>query len=219
MLDIRIKILCLLLLFCLPLRRSQAQGTVPTFSRAIGGSSYTLAGRDPANAGTTTIPTVLVPITLTFEGSKPAQLDATADVARILKSPIFTRFAFAAGNKTQYADGLLHATFPVVDVVFLQKQIFQQIPRQNGKLIIAVTHNTTYYTDSDATVCCSWGMHGIDAATGNSFVLGSYLRAAPAIVEDQDIQPLTQQLAEFINDPLHDPQAYFRTPTAAGNFF
>src|SRR6185437_749742 len=87
------------------------------------------------------------------------------------------------------------------------------------KLIIAVTHNTTYYTDSDATVCCSWGMHGIDAATGNSFVLGSYLRAAPAIVEDQDIQPLTQQLAEFINDPLHDPQAYFRTPTAAGNFF
>src|SRR6185437_11628600 len=217
-----------------------------------------LAGRDPANAGTTTIPTVLVPITLTFEGSKPAQLDATADVARILKSPIFTRFAFAAGNKTQYADGLLHATFPsnanghtyldkpeikpltiaippgygyilrskktgatfaVVDVVFLQKQIFQQIPRQNGKLIIAVTHNTTYYTDSDATVCCSWGMHGIDAATGNSFVLGSYLHAAPAIVEDQDIQPLTQQLAEFINDPLHDPQAYFRTPTAAGNFF
>ena len=62
-------------------------------------------------------------------------------------------------------------------------------------------------------------MHGVDAATGNSFVLGSYLHATPAIVEDRDIQPLTQQLAEFINDPLHDPQAYFRTPAAAGNFF
>lgn len=258
MLDIRLKIVCLLLLFCLPLRRSQAQGTVPTFTRAIGGTSYTMAGRDPANSGTTTIPTLLVPIHLTFEGLMPAHMDATADVPRILKSPIFSRFAFVPGNKTQYADGLLHATFPsnarghtylgkpeikpltiaippgygyvlrskktgttfaVVDVVFLEKQIFQQIPRQDGKLVIAVTHNTTYYTDSDATVCCSWGMHGVDAATGNSFVLGSYLHAAPAIVEDQDIQPLTQQLAEFFNDPLHDPQAYFRTPAAAGNFF
>ena len=258
MLDIRIKTVCLLFLFGLSIRPSHAQGTVPTFTRAIGGSSYTLAGRDPANSGTTTIPTVLVPITLTFNGSKPAQLDATADVPRVLKSPIFVRFAFFPGNKTQYADGLLHATFPsdasghtylgkpdikpisitippgygyilrskktgtkfaVVDVVFLEKQIFQQIPRQDGKLIIAVTHNTTYYTDSDATVCCSWGMHGVDAATGNSFVLGSYLHAAPAIVEDRDIQPLTQQLAEFVNDPLHDPQAYLRTASAAGNFF
>ena len=110
-------------------------------------------------------------------------------------------------------------SFAVVDVVYLEKQIFQQIPRQDGKLVIAVTHNTTYYTDNDATVCCSWGMHGVDAATGNSFVLGSYLHAAPTIVEDRDIQPLTQQLAEFINDPLHDPQTYFRTPSATGNFF
>jgi hypothetical protein len=255
---IRIKILCLLLLLSLSIRPSHAQGTVPTFTRAIAGSTYTLAGHDPASSGTTTIPTVLVPITLTFEGSKPAQMNATADVQSILKSPIFTRFAFAPGNKTQYADGLLRATFPsdttghtyldkpeikpltiaippgygyvlhskksgttfaVVDVMFLEKQIFQQIPRQDGKLVIAVTHNTTYYTDNDATVCCSWGMHGVDGATGNSFVLGSYLRAAPAIVEDQDIQPLTQQLAEFFNDPLHDPETYFRTPTAAGNFF
>ena len=258
MLDIRIKIVCVLAFLCLSILPSHAQGTVPTFTRSIGGNTYTLAGRDPASSGTTTIPTVLVPITLTFEGPKTAQMNATADVPRILKSPIFTRFAFSPGNKTQYADGLLHATFPsdsvghtdlgkpeikpltiaippgygyilhskktgatfaVVDVLFLEKQIFQQIPRQDGKLVIAVTHNTTYYTDNDATVCCTWGMHGVDAATGNSFVLSSYLHAAPAIVEDQDIQPLTQQLAEFINDPLHDPETFFRTPTAAGNFF
>src|ERR1035437_6931678 len=99
MLDIRIKTVCLLLLFCLPLRRSHAQGTVPTFTRVIGGSSYTLAGLDPANSGTTTIPTVLVPIHLSFEGSTPAQIDATADVPRTLKSPTFTRFAFSPGNK------------------------------------------------------------------------------------------------------------------------
>ena len=87
MLDIRIKTVCLLLPFLFTIRPSHAQGTVPTFTRAIGGSSYTLAGRDPASSGTTTIPTVLVPITLTFAGSKPAQMDATADVPRILKSP------------------------------------------------------------------------------------------------------------------------------------
>ncbi len=255
--DTRIKIICLLVLLVLSLRPAHAQGTVPTFQRVIG-SSYTLAGRDPAQSGTTVIPTVLVPITLTFDGKKHVLMDPTPDVPRILKSPIYSRFAFAVGGKTQYADGLLHSTFPsdtsghtllgkpeikpvtiaipqgygyilsskkngglfaVVDIEFLEKQLFQQIPRQDGKLVIAVTHNTTYYTDSDATVCCSWGTHGVDAATGNSFVLGSYLRATPAIVEDRDIQPLTQQLAEFINDPLHDPHTYFRTTAAAGNFF
>jgi chitinase len=258
MLDIRFKIACLLLLFSLLTLPSHSQGTVPTFTRSISGNAYTLAGRDPASSGTTTIPTILVPITLTFEGPKPTRMNATTDVPRILKSPIFARFQFSPNSKTQYADGLLHATFPsdtaghtylgnpeikpltiaippgygyvlhskktgatfaVVDVLFLEKQIFLQIPRQDGKLVIAVTHNTTYYTDNDATVCCTWGMHGVDAATGNSFVLGSYLHAAPAIVEDQDIQPLTQQLAEYVNDPLHDPQTYFRTPTASGNFF
>lgn len=96
-------------------------------------------------------------------------------------------------------------SFAVVDAGFLRREIFRQIPKQPGGLILAVTHNTTYYVDGDATICCSWGTHGVDPATGNSFVLASYLRGAPSIVEDRDIQPLTQQLAEFVNDPLHDP--------------
>jgi chitinase len=50
-------------------------------------------------------------------------------------------------------------------------------------------------------------------------VLGSYLRAAPALVEDSDVQPLTQQLAEFINDPLHDPLFHGRNVPVAGNTF
>ena len=54
-------------------------------------------------------------------------------------------------------------------------------------------------------MCCSWGTHGVDAATGTSFVLASYLHSVPAVIEDDDIQPLTQQLAEFIKDPLNDP--------------
>jgi chitinase len=93
----------------------------------------------------------------------------------------------------------------VVDVQFLQKELFKRLTKREGKLVVAVAHNTTYYVDGDATECCSWGTHGVDAATRNSFVLSSYLLAAPSIVENQDVQPITEQLAEFINDPLHDP--------------
>jgi chitinase len=256
-LDMRIKMLRLLALSALPVCFAHAQGTVPAFKRTVGGGSYTLAGHDPARAGTTVIPTVLVPVSLTFEG-KAIRMDAAHDVPRILKSPIFSKFAFGTGGGTQYADALLRATFPgerqghtllgepdvkpitiaipagygylltskkegrsfaVVDSEFVQKQLFRQIPRQDGKLVIAVTHNTTFYALGDATVCCTWGTHGVDASTGNSFVLGSYLQDAPTVVKDRDIQPLSQQLAEFINDPLHDPLLYFRTETAPGNYF
>ncbi|HEX6774140.1 MAG TPA: glycosyl hydrolase family 18 protein [Acidobacteriaceae bacterium] len=235
---------------------AQTQGTVPTFTRNIGGNSYTLAGRDPAQKGTTVIPTVLVPIALTFEG-KSTRMDAAPDVPGILNSPVYASYHFPRG-KTQYADALLRSTFSdgkhgqtllgkpevkpitiavpagagylltskksgqsfaVVDLQFIQTQLFQQIPRQDGKLVIAVAHNTTYYADSDATVCCGWGTHGVDAVTGNSFVLASYIHNAPAIVRDQDIQPLTQQLAEFFTDPLHNPQIYFRSIAAPGNYF
>ena len=166
-------------------RPAHAQGTIPTFTRAIGGSSYTLAGRDPAQHGATVIPTVLVPITLTFDG-KTIRMDAAPDVPPILTSPVFSNFALSSGKKTQYADALLRSTFPkdkrdtrcsanrsvkpitiaipagygylltskksgtsfgVVDSEFLQKQLFQQIPRQDGALVVAVTHNTTYYAD------------------------------------------------------------------------
>jgi chitinase len=249
--------LCLATLLTLSFASAQAQGTVPTFTRAVGASSYTFAGRDPAQKGTTVIPTVLVPVTLTFPG-KTIQMSAGTDVPRILKSPIFSSFAFSGGEKAQYADALLHATFradkeghtrlgkpevkpvmidvpvgygylltskssgrsfAVVDSEFVEKEIFRQFPRQDGKLVIAVTHNTTYYAAADATVCCTWGTHGVDAATGNSFVLSTYIADAPSIVTDRDVQPLTQQLGEFFNDPLHDPLTYFRTNTAHGNYF
>jgi chitinase len=217
-----------------------AQGTVPTFQQ----NSYTLVGGDPAKGGSTTIPTVLVPVTLTFEAKKSLVMDAAPDVPRVLRSPVFASFAFPLGGKTQYVDAMLRATFPkaedwhtllgkpevkpvritvplgygyvltsrksgrsiaVADVEFLQKELFKQVPKQDGKLVIAVTHNAAFYALGDATVCCSWGTHGVDAASGNSFVLASYLQEAPAVVEDGDVQPVTQQLAEFINDPLHDP--------------
>ena len=237
-----------------------AQGAVPTFQHVVGERTYTLVGHDPGKVETTTIPTALVPITLTFEAKKaagkPFIMDPTADVTRIRRSPIFTNFAFASGGTTQFPDAMLRSTFPnaaqwhtllgkpdvipveikipvgygyiltskktgrsfaIVDIEFLQKELFKQLPKHEGTLVIGVTHNTAYYALGDATVCCSWGTHGVDSATGNSFVLGSYLGNAPSVVTDADVQPLTQQLAEFFNDPLHDPLVHGRNVPTPGN--
>ena len=259
----KIRLLPLLLLFPFSWSTAQAQGTVPVFTHTEGQSQYSLAGRDPSLGGVTTIPTVLVPITLSFDAkniaSKHVVLDARPELSRVLHSPVFSKFAFRSTESTQYADAMLRATFPaakdwhtllgqpevrpieitvpvgygyvlnskksglnfaVVDVEFLQKELFKKIPKQDGKLVIALAENTTYYSDGDATECCSWGTHGVDSSTGNSFVLSSYLRNAPAVVEDSDVQPLTQQLAEFINDPLHDPLFHGgRDLQAPGNRF
>ncbi len=260
--DMRIKLICLFFVLAVSSRFARPQGTVPTFQQTVGQSTYTLLGRGPAQGGVTTIPTVLVPLTLSFDArktaGKPFLMDAAQDVRRVLRSPIFSKFDFPSGGRTQYADAMLRATFPkaggwhtllgkpqvrrvkitipagfgyiltskkdggslaVVDVEFLQKELFKQLPKQQGKLVIAITHNVTYYTMGDATLCCSWGTHGADSATGNSFVLGSYLRAAPAVVEDADVQPLSQQLGEFINDPLHDPLLHGRNVQVPGNSF
>src|SRR5882757_323061 len=101
----RIKFNYLLFLLALPLC------AIPTFHVTAGQGSYTLVGRDPAQGGTTTIPTVLVPIVLSFDG-KNVVMDAAPDVARVLRSPVFSNFAFASGGDTQYADAMLRATFP-----------------------------------------------------------------------------------------------------------
>jgi chitinase len=230
--------------------------SLPTFTRSysVGGTnySYTLIGGDPAKGGTTTIPTVLVPITLTIEApmnemGKKAVLDASLDVPRVLSSPVFSKYAFASGA-TQYADAMMRTDFyseggsgdwhtllgkptvvpikidvPVgmgyvltskktgrmlamVDVRFIQQELFKQLPAGVGKLVIALTKDVTYYTSADATECCSWGTHGVDTSAGTRqpFVLGSYLDPQTVDV-DSDVQPLTQQLAQFFRDPLHDP--------------
>jgi len=242
------------------------QGTAPVFRYETGQGTVTLPGRDPAqggaNAGTTTIGTVLVPVQLKFDarsgGGRAQVLDAAGVVPEVLRSPVFAKAAFGAGGTTQYVDAMLRATvgsagadwhtllgrpevrpvtveipagygyvltskkngtrLAMVDVEYVERAIFQQIPRQEGKLVIAVTRNTAYYTYGDATVCCSWGSHGVDEATGNSFVLGSVLGAVPALVTERDVQPLTEQLAEWVNDPLHDSLFHiaFRKPLPAG---
>ena len=258
----RNKFVFLFFLAVIPLQWARAQGTVPTFQHQVGQGTYTLVGRDPAKAGSTTIPTVIVPIALSFEGKKragkPFVMDAAPDVSRVLRSPVFSKFAFPAGGTTQYADALLRATFPkaenwhtllgkpkvtpvninvpagngyiliskktgasfgVVDLEFVEKELFKQLPKQEGRLVIALTHNTTYFADGDATVCCTWGTHGVDPATGNSFVLGTYIYAAPSIVEASDVQPLAQQLGEFINDPLFDPLLGLHNRKGPGNAF
>jgi len=254
--------LCITFTLILAVCALGAEGTVPTFRHTVGSAAYTLAGRDPGQAGATTIPSVLVPVTLLFDAKKaagkPFAMDASADTSAIVASPVFTPFAFSSGT-TQYADAMLRAMFPqsgdwhtllakpevkplkvsvpvgygyiltskqsgrsfaVADLEFVQREIFKQLPKQDGKLVIAVTHNTTFYALGDATVCCAWGTHGVDSATGNSFVLGSFIRNAPSVITDSDVQPLTQQLAQFFKDPLNDPLFHGdRNATRPGNTF
>ncbi|RRA47879.1 glycosyl hydrolase family 18 protein [Acidipila sp. EB88] len=255
-----LKIHCTLLALVLLPGIAHSQGTVPVFSHSVGKRTLTLAGKDPKQALTTTIPTVLVPVTLRLQsqtpGGAPVLLDATSDTEAILHSPVFAPYAFSAGNKTQYADAMLRTTFPanpawhtllgapevepitidvpaangyllhsqknggslaVVDADFVQQQLFKLLPHPAQGLVVAFTHNTTFYAAGDATICCTWGTHGIDEATGTSFVLGSYLKGVPALVEAQDVQPLTQQLAEFFYDPKHNPQHYGYNVTEPGN--
>ena len=112
----------------------------------------------------------------------------------------------------------------MVDVLFMQQEIFSQLPKEEmsaGKLVIAVTKDVTYYTSADATECCSWGTHGVDTTQGlrQPFVLGSFLDPH-TVAEDNDVQPLTQQLAQWVRDPLHEPALRMRHGMIApGNVF
>jgi hypothetical protein len=90
-----------------------AQGTAPTFRYSTTAGVVTLPGKDPAQGGTTVIPTVLVPVRLQFEtaqaAGKPATLDPMQIVPRVLLSPVFSSAAFPA-ETTQYADAMLRVT-------------------------------------------------------------------------------------------------------------
>ena len=94
----------LFVLFVFPLYFARAQGEVPTFQHTINRHSYTLVGHDPAQGVVTTIPAMLVPITLAFDAKKaagkPFIMDAAPDVRRVLRSPIFSKFPFPSGGNT-----------------------------------------------------------------------------------------------------------------------
>src|SRR6185437_12150460 len=117
----------LALLLCLSLFQAatgqnpapQSIRTVPTFSGSFVTNgkqySYTIAGRQPESGGTTTIPTVVVPLSLSFDAgagrSGPGVvISAEGEVSTILESPIFQDFPFATGN-TQYGDAVQRAQF------------------------------------------------------------------------------------------------------------
>jgi chitinase len=239
---------------------SQTVRTVPTFTGSFVTNgrqySYTMAGRKPESGGTTTIPTVVVPLSLSFDASDGRSehtviANAENHVLDILHSPIFQPYPFATGN-TQYGDAVQRAQFykttrktgwhtllgkphvappvqieipvangyvlhskrtgkslAVVDLDFVRKQLFQQLASIGAgpdKLLIAVTSNVAFYSLGDATVCCSVGTHGAQpdssGTSAQAFVIGSYFDKG-VIPHYTDIQGLSQQIAEWMNDPLH----------------
>lgn len=115
----------------------------------------------------------------------------------------------------------------VVDLKFIQEQLFQTLQARDKAphgLIIALTKNTLFYALNDATVCCSWGAHGtVPGATmkpAQSYILSTYLDD-DAVPLYADIQALSEQLIEWMNDPLANVQpnlfpAWKRPPDGFG---
>ena len=62
----------------------RAQGTVPTFDYPVGQTKYALMGGDPGKGSSTTIPTVLVPVALSFEAKKTAWYGNAEEIATFL---------------------------------------------------------------------------------------------------------------------------------------
>ncbi len=134
-------------------------------------------------------------------------------------SPVLT-IHIPIGYGYTLSDRRASRTMAVVDVDWLQKKIFEAIPARMlspDHLVIFVTHNVTYYADSDATECCSWGTNGTDGATKQPFLLASYLDLS-TVAMDKDIQPLTEQLAEFVMNPGNDPLVKGRDATPGNSF-
>ncbi|MGH9397157.1 MAG: glycosyl hydrolase family 18 protein [Terriglobia bacterium] len=255
---------------------------MPTFTGLFTAAAkqyrYTVAGGKPELGGTTIIPTVLVPVSLAFDGytdksGSKLVINAVPDISKVVDSPIFQKFAFATGD-TQYADAVQRAEFyqeagsktgssawhtllsqprvtpvlqidipvgdgyvltskrtghslAVVDLEFVQKELFKGLSKTGirpNELVIALTKDVMFYPLGDATVCCSWGAHGVqlDSASksAQAFILGAYLD--PGVVPRySDIQALTEQIAEWMNDPLQGYRtntfpAWLKPPENAG---
>ena len=86
--------------------------TIPTFTDTFVTNgqqfSYTMAGQKPESGSVTTIPTVVIPVSLVF--ASRVAMDATPVISQLLQSPVFQPYAFANG-KTQYADAVQRAQF------------------------------------------------------------------------------------------------------------
>jgi chitinase len=101
----------------------------------------------------------------------------------------------------------------VVDLDFVRKALFDSLSKTRispDELVIALTKNVEFYPLGDATVCCSWGAYGarFDASSKSTqtFILGTYLD--PGVVPGySDVQPLSEQVVEWMNDPLQGYRA------------
>jgi chitinase len=118
--------LCLIVAFVLPILSvfaetppPQTVRTIPTFTNSFVTNgkqySYTVAGQKPEAGGTTTIPAVVVPLSLSFEagGGRNGQkvvMNVEDELPAILHSPIFESHTFGTGN-TQYGDAVQRAQF------------------------------------------------------------------------------------------------------------
>lgn len=232
---------------------AQSVSSIPTFAHSFQNAAKEyvdiVAGGKPELGGTTTIQTVLVLLSLSFDAGGRIAGPTQEDLQRVLSSPIFEDYPFATGN-TQYADAVQRAAFfetakhdwhtllqapyaaasisihvpaehgyalhskksgkilAIADMDFVRRQLFtylKNIGASPDKLLIALTKDTAFYSLGDATVCCSVGSHnalpGGPGKAAQPLVIASYFDGG-SIRRYSDIQGVTQQIAEWMNDPL-----------------
>jgi len=122
---------------------------------------YTILGGTPSMGGTTTIPTVIVPIRLTIpdysvDGATAVVLDATPAVRDILNSPIFRNSDYITGPSQQFTDAMLRAEFPQAAAdwhtvlsptvystldISVPKGSSQVYQSKSGKLLAVINHD------------------------------------------------------------------------------
>ncbi len=92
--------------------RTHATSTIPTFSGSFSysGKSYTyiMAGGDPTKGGTTSVPTVILPLKVVVSGTT---FDGSSRLNDVLNSPNFKTANYSVGNSLQFQDAVQIAQF------------------------------------------------------------------------------------------------------------
>jgi hypothetical protein len=92
--------------------RTHATTTIPTFNGSFTYSGktykYIIVGGDPTKGGTTSIPTVILPLKVVVSGTT---FDGSSRLNDVLNSPMFKTANYSVGNGLQFQDAVQNAQF------------------------------------------------------------------------------------------------------------
>jgi hypothetical protein len=158
----------------LPLPRQTISLPTLTSTATVAGTNYTytLLGGDPAKGGTTTIPTLLVAITLTIAApmdadGRKAVLDAGPIARQEIRSPIFADYPFASGT-TQYGDALMRTDFHAKFCVLWRIRHVSRVPESSPLSATNAVEILAVVSGRDIVLMCSNPLISRSGTSGTS---------------------------------------------------